>query len=165
MKSKFHNIELIEYGVVEPNNGRLLYEIDLKINGEVVTDRYFSRNWHHINIYRIYEPDSPDGRFFYVPAESRGFLLDVPNNFAVIGMPGKALSAANYIGNLFFTERMFLVYRDEVVMFDLQTLKTTTYDFPNHNVQIVRPVDAQQFQVVYFEDGSREEKTLVVGFK
>jgi hypothetical protein len=164
-KSAFHNIELIEYGVVEPNNGRMLYEIDLKINDEVVTDRYFSRGWHHINIYRIYEPDSPDGRFFYVPAEGGGFLLDVPNNFSVIGLSGKALSAAKYIGNLFFSGKMFLVYTDEVVVFDMLTLKVTTHDFPTHNVQMVRPIDTQQFAVIYFESGSWEEKSLAVAFK
>ena len=165
IKSKFHNIELIEYGVVEPNNGRMLYEVDLKINGELVTERYFDKNWRHIHLYSKYEPDSPDGRFFFVPKEGGGFVLDTLNNLAVIGLPYKALSAATYIGNAYFNERLFLVYRDEVVVFSLLTQQATVYDFPHRNVKWVNPIDAQQFEVRYMESGSREEKSLTIAFE
>lgn len=164
-KSKFHDIELIEYGVVEPNNGRMLNEIDLKINGELVTQRYFSDNWHHIHLYKEYEPDSPDGRFFFVPKEGGGFLLDTLNNFSVIGLPYKALSAASYIGNAYFNERLFLVYRDEVVVTHLLTQKSTVHEFLHQRVKWVEPIDAQQFKVCYYESGSWEEKSLLVAFE
>ncbi|HEX8327085.1 MAG TPA: hypothetical protein VF629_06070 [Hymenobacter sp.] len=159
-KSKFHDIELIEYGVVEPNNGRMLSEVDLKINGEVVTERYFSDNWHHIHLYSTYEPDSPDGRFFFVPKEGGGFLLDTFNNFSVIGLPYKALSAASYIGNAYFNGRLFLVYRDEIAVIDLITQKSTVHELPHQRVKWVKPVDAQQFEVCYYETGSWVEKSL-----
>lgn len=165
VKSKFHDIELIEYGVVEPNNGRMLYEVDLKINGEVVTDRYFDRNWRHTHLYNVYEPDSPDGRFFFVPKEGGGFLLDTLNNFAVIGLPYKALSAAKFIGNAYFNERLFLVYRDEIVVFELLTKKKTVHELPHQSVQWVKPIDAQQFEVRYLDGNSREEKVLAIAFE
>lgn len=165
IKSKFHNIELIEYGVIEPNNGRMLYEVDLKINDELVTDRFFDKNWCHINMYSTYEPDSPDGRFFFVPKESGGFLLDTLNNFSVIGLPNKALSAAKFIGNAYFNERLFLVYRDEVVVLNLLTFKETIHHFPNQTVKWVNPVDAQRFELRYCESGSREEKSLFMAFE
>ena len=107
----------------------MLYEVDLKINGELVTERCFDKGWRHINIYSVCEPDSPDGRFFFVPKESGGFVLDVLDNFSVIGLPGKALSAAKFIGNTCFNERLSLVYRDEVVVLNLMSLETTTHDF------------------------------------
>ena len=164
-KSKFHDIELIEYGVVEPNNGRMLYEVDLKINGEVVTERYFSDHWHHIHLYSKYEPDSPDGRFFFVPKEGGGFLLDTLNDFAAIGLPYKALSAASYIGNVYFNERLFLVYRDEVMVTHLTTQESIVHKFSHQQVKWVNPIDAQQFEVCYYEAGSRAEKSLVLAFK
>ena len=164
IKSKFHNIELIEYGVVEPNNGRMLYEVELKINDEVVTERYFDKSWPYINMYSAYEPDSPDGRFFFVPKESGGFVLDALHNFSVIGLPGKALSAAKYIGNTYFGNRLFLVYRDEIAVLDLGSLEAATHDFSHHAVTWVRPIDEHRFEVCYVEAGTREEKSLPVAF-
>jgi hypothetical protein len=125
----------------------MLYEVDLKINGELVTERYFDKGWRHINIYSVCEPDSPDGRFFFVPKESGGFVLDFLNNFSVIGLPGKALSAAKFIGNTYFNERLFLGYRDELVVLNLLTLETTTHNFSQQTVKWVNPLDAQQFEV------------------
>jgi hypothetical protein len=164
-KSKFHDIELIEYGVVEPNNGRMLSEVDLKINGAVVTARYFSASWHHVHLYEKYEPDSPDGRFFFVPKEGGGFLLDTHHDFMVIGLPYKALSAASYIGNAYFADRLFLVYRDEVVVFHLVTQKPTIQAFPRHRVKWVKPINTHQFELSYYEAGTWVEKTVAVAFE
>lgn len=163
-KSKFHDIELIEYGIVEPNNGRMLCEVDLKINGELVTENYFQSNWHHIHLYHKYEADSPDGRFFFVPGEGGGFLLDALNNFSVVGLPYKALSAASYIGNAYFNDRLFLIYQDEVVVFHLPTRESIIHAFHHQRVKWVEPIDAQQFKLSYYDQGSWEEKSQVIAF-
>lgn len=164
VKSKFHEIELIEYGWVEPNNGRMLNEVDLKINGEVVTDRYFSRGWNHTVMMRHYEPDSPDGRYFFVPAESGGMLLDTQSNFSAVGLGSNSITAATAIGNTYFNDRILVVYRDEVVVKHLHTMAQTIYDFNDIQVGWVGPIDEQQFELRYFDKGSWEEKRRVIKF-
>jgi hypothetical protein len=164
VRSKFHEIELIEYGWVEPNNGRMLNEVDLKINGKLVTDRYFSWGWNHTVMMSHYEPDSPDGRFFFVPKESGGILLDTQNDFSVIGIGSHSLTAATSIGNTYFNDRIFVVYRDEVVVKHLLTMEETIYDFGDIRVGWVRPIDEQQFELIYSDEGSWEEKKRVIRF-
>ena len=163
-KSKFHEIELIKHGWVEPNNGRMMDEVDLKINGEIVTDRYFSRGWNHTVIMSHYEPDSPDGRFFFLPKESGGVLLDTQNNFSVIGIGSNSVTAATVIGNTYFNDRIFVVYSDEVVVKHLLTMEQTIYDFSDIQVGWVRPMDEQQFELRYSDKGAWQEKSRVIKF-
>lgn len=164
IRSKFHAIELIEYGWVEPNNGRMLNEVDLKINGEIVTDRYFSRGWNHTVILSHYEPDSPDGRYFFVPMESGGILLNTQNNFSVVELGSNSMTASTSIGNTYFNDRIFVVYRDEVVVKHLLTLEQTIYDFSDIRVGWVRPIDEQEFELRYSDKGSWEEKKRLIKF-
>ena len=163
-KSKFHAIELIEHGWVEPNNGRMLNEVDIKINGEIVTNRYFSSGWNHTVMLSHYEPDSPDGRYFFVPKESGGFLLDTQNNFSVIGLGSHSVTASTSIGNTYFNDRIFVVYRDEVVVKHLLTMEEAIYDFSDIQVGWVGPIDEQHFELRYSDKGSWEEKKRVIKY-
>ncbi|UOQ54779.1 hypothetical protein [Hymenobacter cellulosivorans] len=161
VKSKFHDIELIHYGCVEPNNGRMLWEVDLKINGELVTKKYFG-GWNYTDMAEKYEPDSPDGRFFFIPEEGGGFVLDTLHNFQPIGISCQGPSAATFRGNVYSEKYLFLVHTREVILFDLTTLTQRRLAFPELSIRWIRPLDATRFELLYRDSDTRQETTRLV---
>ncbi|RZK28125.1 MAG: hypothetical protein EOO63_11940 [Hymenobacter sp.] len=164
VKSAFHDIELIHYGVVEPNNGRMLWEVDLKINGQLVTKEYFG-DWPYTTIGNRYAAESPDGRFFFVSSEGGGFVLDAQRNFKVLGITYRGLSAATFQGNLYDGDWLIIVHRNEVIMFNLLTGKQHSLDFPQVRVHWVSPLNDQQLRIIYSDPGSFRRKSMVVNSK
>lgn len=159
--SKFHDIELIQYGVVEPHNGRMLWEVDLKINGQLVTENYFG-GWKYTDMAEPYEPDSPDGRYFFVPAEGGGFVLDTQQNFKSTGIRCKGPSAATFKGNLYFNNLLILVHRNEVILFDLPTQTQTSLNFPACSVLWVKPLIESQVEVIYTTSTLTNKTSMLV---
>jgi hypothetical protein len=164
IKSAFHDIELIQYGVVEPNNGRMLWEVDLKVNGQVVTKKYFG-DWPHTTIGNRYTAESPDGRFFFVSREGGGFVLDAERNFKALNITYRGLSASTFQGNRYDGDWLLIVHRNELITFNLLTGKQHSLDFPQVSVHWVSPVDDQQLRIIYSEPGSIRRKSMLVNRK
>ena len=163
-KSEFHDIELIYLGWVEPNNGRMLNAVDLKINGELVTYKYFSWDWNYTALCSRYHPDSPNGQFFFLPSEGGGALIDTSNNYSAIGLHCTSKYASTMIGNTYFNDRIFVVHQDEVTVMHLPTLQQKIYEFKEIAVSWVSPIDDKQFELSYYDGISDEKQTQVVRF-
>ena len=148
IKSDFHDIVLIQYGVIEPNNGRMLWEVDLKINGELVTEKYFG-NYPHTDIGQHNQPDSPDGRYFFIAREGGGFVLDTQRDFAAIYIRCKGQSASSFRGNLYFGKWLILVHNHEVILFDQLTQTQSSLDFPDKYILWVNPVSEHELEISY----------------
>lgn len=161
IKSKFHDIELLQHGCVEPNNGRMLWEVDLKINGELVTNKYFG-GWNYTDMADKYTPDSPDGRFFFVPAESVSFVIDTQHDYKATGITCQGPSASTFRGNLYSEHYLFLVHYHEVILFDLRTLTQKTLPFPDLSIRWIRLLDAYQIEVIYQDHATRQDVSLLV---
>ncbi|PJJ58610.1 hypothetical protein [Hymenobacter chitinivorans] len=161
IKSKFHDIELIHYGCVEPNNGRMLWEVDLKINGELVTEKYFG-GWPRTDMPDKYEPDSPDGRFFFIAEEGGGFVLDTHHDFKAIGFSCLGPSAATFRGNIYSDRYLFLVHYHEVILFDLTTLTQRSLAFPDLGVRWIRLLDDSRFEILYQDPETRQQAARLV---
>ncbi|MGI4874511.1 MAG: hypothetical protein ACRYFX_25420 [Janthinobacterium lividum] len=160
-KSAFHDIELIRLGWAEPNNGRLLWEVDLKINGQVVTERYFG-TWHYTDIGEKYAADSPDGRYFFVPREDVSFVIDTLHDFAPIGISCKGPSASTFRGNFYFDKWLILVHFHEIILFDLLTQQQHSLDFPNLTIWWATPLNAHQLEVSYTEKAASDRASLII---
>ena len=164
VKSAFHDIELIQHGVVEPNNGRMLWEVDLKINGQLVTEKYFG-NWLYTTMGDRYTAESPDGRFFFISREGGGLVLDAQRNFKALGIAYRGLSASTFQGNRYDGDWLIIVHRNEVIMFDLLEGKQYSLDFPLVSVHWVSPIDDQQLRIIYTDKDSVRRKSMVVNRK
>ncbi|WP_460585862.1 hypothetical protein [Hymenobacter arcticus] len=160
-KSKFHDLELTYLGIIEPNNGRMLWEVELRINGQLVTEKYLG-SWPTVTIGSHNETESPDGRFFFIPTESGGVVIDAAQDFKRMHISCKGQGAASFIGNVYDGNWLIIVHRNEVIMFDLLVLQQHSLDFPSVSVWWVVPVDDQQLRIIYRDSGSIENKEMIV---
>lgn len=130
-------LELILGELVEPNNGRMLYEVLLYLENEDITKKYFD-NWNFINsqIDR-YSAISSDKRWIYIPKEGDHFLIDT-NSLEKKLLPTLTLSAATFVGNYFLENYLIILGQIEVVQKNLLTNTT----------KVLKQVDKQ----IYFSE-------------
>ncbi|MCS3871170.1 hypothetical protein J3D55_004086 [Chryseobacterium ginsenosidimutans] len=61
--------------IVEPNNGRVLYKVDLFLDDKNLTKEYFG-DWNYMNFYlNQYSPTNNE--WIYIPKESNHFLIKI----------------------------------------------------------------------------------------
>lgn len=104
----------------EPNNGRMLHIVHLTINDQDMTEKYFG-SWNRVD-YKLenYTMDSNDGQYVYIPAESGGFLIQIPS-LKKIELPYKSLSTITFLKNEFVDEYLHITHIDEVIHIHLKT--------------------------------------------
>ncbi|TAH20103.1 MAG: hypothetical protein EAZ08_06840 [Cytophagales bacterium] len=113
-------LKLSIIGEVEPNNGRMLYQVSLHIDNQEVTKEYFG-SWNYINFYLDrYVPSSSDGKWLYIPKEGDHFLIDT-QNLEKIMLPNLYLSALTFIGNYFHKHYLLVLGREEIIQKNLLT--------------------------------------------
>lgn len=159
--AKLHDLALTYLGIIEPNNGRMLWEVELRINGQLVTEKYLG-SWPTVTIGSHNETESPDGRFFFIPTESGGVVIDAAQNFKPSHISCKGQGAASFIGNVYDGNWLIIVHRNEVIMFDLLMMQQHSLDFPSVSVQWAVPVDDQHLRITYRNSGSLEDKEMIV---
>jgi hypothetical protein len=160
-KSKFHDLALTYLGIIEPNNGRMLWEVELMINGQLVTGKYLG-SLPTVTIGNHNETESPDGHFFFIPTESGGVVIDAKQDFKPIYISCKGQGASSFIGNVYDGNWLIIVHRNEVIMFNLLTLQQHSLDFPEVSVWWAVPVDDQHLRITYRDQGSIEDKEMIV---
>lgn len=144
------NLILNLLSTVEPNNGRMLYEVALLLDDKDVTATYFE-NWPHINFnLNNYNPMSADGNWIYIPKEGDHFLINSQTLDKSI-LPYLSFSAASFIGNYFIDSFLIILSYDEVIQKDLIT-KTTK--------NIKKPSDNLYFLSIQFENNDSAILTL-----
>ncbi len=106
---------------VEPNYGRLVWEVALSINGRDVTSNYFRwENYVHYDLER-YNPLSPDQKYFFIPDESQSFVI-LTSSSRKIQLPRG--ESGHFIGNSYYGNYLLCVYTQEVVLINLTNFLT-----------------------------------------
>ncbi|MDJ0367434.1 hypothetical protein QMK33_19980 [Hymenobacter sp. H14-R3] len=159
--SKLHAVDLTYLGIIEPNNGRMLWDVELRIKDQLVTEKYLG-SWPTVTIGNHNESESPDGRFFFIPTESGGVVIDAEQDFKPNHISCKGQGASSFIGNFYDDNWLIIVHRNEVILFDLLTLQQHSLDFPSVSVWWAVSVDDQHLRITYREPGGKEDKEMVV---
>ena len=162
--SKFHDLALTYLGIIEPNNGRMLWEVELRHNGQLVTNQYLG-SWPTVTIGSHNETESPDGRFFFIPTESGGIVLAAEQNFEGTHISCKGQGAISFIGNFYQGDWLVIVHSNELIMFDLCVMKQRSLDFPSVNLEWAGFVDDQHLRLSYREPGSQELQKMLVALQ
>jgi hypothetical protein len=110
---------LSSHGLIEPNNGRMLLEARLTLNGEDMTEFYFGK-WNYINYIGQYEPLSDDKSWIYIPHEGDHFLINA-QSLEKIPLPSLNLSAAYFIKNVFYQQFLVVLSYDTFICKNLST--------------------------------------------
>ncbi|GAA4151057.1 hypothetical protein GCM10022217_04580 [Chryseobacterium ginsenosidimutans] len=102
--------------IVEPNNGRMLYKVDLFLNNKNVTEEYFGK-WNYINFYLTqYSPNNND--WIYIPKEGEHFLIKI-STLEKVELPYIPLSAATFIKNIFVHDYLIILCSDQIIFKNL----------------------------------------------
>lgn len=160
-KAKLHDLALTYLGIIEPNNGRMLWEVELRIDGQLVTEKHLG-SWPTVTIGSHNETESLDGRFFFIPTESGGVVIDAAQDFKPTYISCKGQGASSFMGNAYDGNWLLIVHRNEVIMFDLVAMQQRSLDFPSVSVSWAVLVNDQQLRISYRDPGSREDKEMLV---
>lgn len=119
-KTKNGNIELRIVGYDEPNNGRELHIVELYINGENCTSKYFKDNWNRVNFnLKDYLFESPNFKYVFIPAESVSFIINT-ETLDSTPLPYKGVSTALFQKNEFIGNNLIIHYSDEIIEVNLE---------------------------------------------
>lgn len=120
-KTESHVFALELLKGVEPNYGRQLWETLLSIDGRDVTQEYFGwSNYVHFDL-RQYNFLSLDQKYFFVPSESQGFLIQT-SSLRKFGLPGG--DTGSFVGNIFYENYLLCIYTKRVILINLTNFVT-----------------------------------------
>ncbi len=104
----------------EPNNGRMLYVVQLLLDEADVTRQFFD-GWNHINTnLHKYVPVSGNKQWIYIPKEGDHFLINTAT-LEKTGLPDLEVSATTFIGNLFIGGYLLIVGKRQLISKNLHT--------------------------------------------
>jgi hypothetical protein len=111
----------------EPNNGRMLWKVDVFFDNLLINDIVFKNGWDYLNE-KIDQLDIEDNLnvHYYVPSEGNGRLIT--NNMEVIDLPYKRISTSKFIGNQFAFNCLLIIYSDQITITALSNYESYSYD-------------------------------------
>ncbi|MDF2192760.1 hypothetical protein [Paraflavitalea sp. CAU 1676] len=116
----------------EPNNGRMLYKVTLKLGELDVTEKYFG-GWNYINFnLDQYQPVSPDQTWIYIPQEGDHFLINA-NTLEKILLAYVPLSAATFKSNHFIENTLLIINSNKIIAKNLDTGKEYLLEQPDNS--------------------------------
>lgn len=97
---------------VEPNNGRMLYKVNLFLDDKNITEEYFD-SWNYIAFYlNQYSPSNDE--WIYIPKEGQHFLVKI-SSLEKISLPEVPLFAASFIKNIFVDHYLIVLCNNQII--------------------------------------------------
>lgn len=148
----------------EPNNGREVWEVRLRINGEDVTKKYFGegRAFLNINLSRC-EMLSLDSRYVYIPAEGAGFVIDAAT-LDSLHLPSVGLDGVFFQGATFQGPYLLSIYRRRILVTDPAGWRSSSLSFPEQSLAVkwASFEGPNVLRITYSEPPSVQEQSRVV---
>lgn len=113
---------------VEPNYGRMLWKVNVFLNGSNINSKLFSENWNHIN-YGISNLEIENNEFYYVPIEGSAVLIR-KNNAEIIKLKSLEISTINFKGNMFLDKFIIELLYNGISITNLQTFENKSHTLP-----------------------------------
>lgn len=108
----------------EPNNGRMLWEVNVSYIGGNINLKLFPNNWNYLNFkIKHWEINDRLNQFYFLPIEGNSQLI-IQENFKIISLPYQPVSTVRFLGNKFVGTNLIEIYEDQLVITDLMTFKS-----------------------------------------
>jgi hypothetical protein len=140
--------------IVEPNNGRMLYKVDLFLDDKNLTKEYFD-DWNYINFYlNQYSPTNNE--WIYIPKESNHFLIKI-STLEKIELPYLALSAVTFIKNIFINDYLIVLCSDQIIFKNLinETVRKMEKDEKNIYFSELHILDSGKIEIKFSDSSSK----------
>ena len=111
----------------EPNNGRMLWQVDILINVRNQNEKVFQEGWNYINfeISKLMLEDE-EGTYFYIPNEKKAVLIRVADMY-VHELQQSISIPSCFVGNSFGYGNLLEVFSDGLILTSLQSFKSIVY--------------------------------------
>lgn len=116
----------------EPNNGRMLWKVDVFFDNRNINNQIFENNWNYLNqkIDQLSINDENE-QYYFLPTESKGTLLKISKKKFFKGyklhkiiLPYTKVSTWSFIGNQFGFNKLLTIFKDQINVTDLLNYKT-----------------------------------------
>ncbi|MGK0388150.1 MAG: hypothetical protein ACI94Y_000878 [Maribacter sp.] len=109
----------------EPNPGRMLWEVEVRLDDEIINEVLFGERWNVINFETKDLEISNNQSFYYIPIESSAKLID--SNKELIKLKYQNISTARFKGNKFSEDYLMEIFNDEISLTHLSTFQNSTF--------------------------------------
>ena len=114
-------LEVKFLGTIEPNNGRMLWKVEVFFQNKNINNLIFGENWNVFNFeLDKWVIEDEKNRFYYLPIEGISILIDT-KTLKIHYLPNQPLSTIYFKGNIFEDDFLIEKYDDIIVKTDLQT--------------------------------------------
>lgn len=150
----------------EPQNGRMLWQVDVRHQGENINQKIFGGDLNYINLkINKWELEDEQERFYFIPVEGISKLI-VKANFEVISLLYKAGSTVRFRGNKFQFGHLIQIWSDEIVLTNLESFKSIKLKWKKEGYIIwAEMINTNEIKVdsCIVQNGKREMHTNVMG--
>lgn len=120
--SKDGKLQVQALGLVEPNNGRMLWEVEVFYEEVNLNEFIFPKGWSYLNFNLTgWVLEDEKSHFFYIPVETQSILINA-KTLAIYKLSVQSLSTAGFEGNYFKDGFLVEIYEDVKIMTNLKTL-------------------------------------------
>ena len=106
---------------IEPNNGRMLWKVNLFRNDLNVNSQIFKNDWNCLNYsLSLWEFESSD--WYYIPIEGESILIS-KDTFQISKLKYQNVSTARFKGNTIHKDKLIEVFTDSISITNTRTKK------------------------------------------
>lgn len=130
--SNDQRLQIIFLDSREPNNGRMLWEVEVRLDSKPINNLLFKDKWNYINFQTESLQISDGGnQFYYIPVEESAKLI-CSSNGEVKQLKYQPTSTSKFKGNKFSDSQLMEIFDDEITLTNLGSFKVSSY-LPENN--------------------------------
>ncbi|MFN8115768.1 MAG: hypothetical protein U0W65_06610 [Bacteroidia bacterium] len=151
----------------EPNNGRMLWKVNVLFKNKNINDKVFENNWNYINE-SFTKLDLVDitRRYYYIPSEGHSTLYDSMVS-STHKINYKGTSTNNFKQNKFHEKLLIEIFSDTIQYLDIETKNLFHFDFSEYGrLMEITELNNQSIKVKYytFQNNKRVELNKIIDF-
>jgi hypothetical protein len=150
-------IEFIE--PIEPNNGRMLWKVNLWKNEININNQVFKNEWNNLNYnLKLWEFEGSD--WYYIPIEGESAIIH-KNTFQIFYLKYQNVSTARFKGNKIEKDKIIEVYTNSISITNMTTRENIEVDWELKGVlKSINLINDNEIEIRY-EDLDIEELRLL----
>ena len=151
-------IEFIE--AIEPNNGRMLWKVNLFRNDINVNSQVFKNDWNCLN-YSLKLWEFENSEWYYLPIEGESVLIN-KDTFQISELKYQNVSTARFKGNKIDKDKLIEVFTDSISITNTKTKKNIEIDWKLKGIlKSIKLINDNEIEIRYEDLDIQNLKILV----
>ncbi len=144
---------------IEPNNGRMLWKVNLLRNEINVNSQIFKNEWNYLNYsLKLWEFESSN--WYYLPIEGESVLVD-KETFKTEKLKYQNVSTARFKGNKFHSNKLIEIFTDSILVTNTRTKQNIQIDWKLKGIlKAIKLANDNEIEIRYEDTDIEELKVL-----